>query len=129
MILWSYAQLQVRASFDNFSVHCGTMGELFTHQRKLIRGLSILDHNTETQNKGYSMKCYVACVFVSALDVKWFLVKHYQSREKPDLVYAHLRCYLACRVTALRSSSLLTCRIRLLCQFTVFGSFSSINQE
>ena len=42
------------------------------------------------------MKCYVACVFVSALDVKWFQVKHYHSREKPDLVYAHFRRYLAC---------------------------------
>ena len=41
------------------------------------------------------MKCYVACVFVSALDVKWFSVKHYHSRGKPDLVYTHFRRYLS----------------------------------
>ena len=39
-----------------------------------MRSLSIFDHNT---------------------DVKWFQIKHYHSRENPDLVYARFRRYLS----------------------------------
>ena len=48
--------------------------------------LSIFDHNTENK-----IKYYVACVFVSALDVKCFVIKQ---REKPVTVYAGFRGYL-----------------------------------
>ena len=44
---------------------------------------------TTTQNKGYSIKYYVACVF-GAPDVKCFWVKQYYSREKPVQVHAPL---------------------------------------
>ena len=39
-----------------------------------MRNLSIFDHNT---------------------DVKWFQIKHYHSRENPDLVYARFWRYLS----------------------------------
>ena len=54
--------------------------------------LSIFDYNTEQR---IFHKVYVACVFFSALDVKWFQIKHYHPREKPVLVYARFQRYLS----------------------------------
>ena len=47
---------------------------------------------TTTQKKGYSIKYFVACLFVSALNVMWLYIKQ---REKPVTVYAGFQCYLS----------------------------------
>ena len=54
--------IMLRAPYVNFTMHCGTMSELFTQWRELmfvgLICLSIFDHNTENKIKYY--------------DVKWF---------------------------------------------------------